>query len=277
MKIISKTINYEMKNYMFYCFLIVLIANIATLFLTKKNIGYAIFFTQSIPMITMLIFWYNTAKCFSEERLYNHIIPVSKKRVYLDLFITYCITIFLMVSCNWIFTFLKIDVAYFLENTYLPGFLLEETVKFFAYIFTGMFLSGATILNNFYRWSFTFKLIIVFIIISDSFLHFNSIDIYTYQNNIIDYEITEYRMVETWQDRTEKWVNEMRRQGEEVVMVPKVPTTKVISVGTIVYSIIALAIFIMTLKKVNDYSLEYEVKVKKRRALHERKWYDKWM
>ena len=277
MKIISKTINYEMNNYMFYCFLIVLIANIATLFLTKKNKGYAIFFTQSIPMITMLIFWYNTAKCFSEERLYNHIIPVSKKRVYLDLFITYCITIFLMISCNWIFTFLKIDVAYFLENTYLPGFLLEETVKFFTYIFIGMFLSGATILNNFYRGSFTFKLIIVFIIISDSFLHFNSIDIYTYQNNIIDYEITEYRMVETWQDRTEKWVNEMRRQGEEVVMVPKVPTTKVISVGTIVYSIIALAIFIMTLKKVNDYSLEYEVKVKKRRALHERKWYDKWM
>ncbi len=277
MKIISKTINYEMKNYMFYCFLIVLIANIATLFLSIETIGYAIFFTQAIPAITIVIFWYNTAKCFSEERLYNHIIPVSRKKVCLDLFITYCITIFLMVSCNWIFTFLKIDMAYFLENTYLPGFLLEEILKLFAYIFIGMFLSGIIILNNFYGRSLIFRFIIVFIIISDSLFHLSSIGVYTYQNNIMDYKITQYRVAETWQDETEKWADEMRRQGNEVVINSEVPTRKVVSVGTIVYSIITLAIFIMDLKKVDNFNLEYEVNFKRRRALHERKWYDKWL
>lgn len=130
-----------------------------------------------------------------------------------------------------------------------------------------------------------FRVLVVLVIFLELFLqslfgtNFNDITLYSYKSEISEFSLSNYRIAETYEKKLKRShkeaYGEELKDGEYTINVTH-RDNNVITVSTIFYGGISIGIFLASLRKIESHNLEYEVKVKKRRALYERRWYDKW-
>lgn len=278
MGIRKKTINYELKSYMIYCLITALVLNTFTLVASREVLSYLCMFIEFIPSIIGVMFVYNVWRAFSEERLYVHIIPISKGKIFLDIFLNFLLVYTLIWLTKILFIFIKLDFNYIAANTDVYGVFLEWFISYTNIIIVCLFFTSIILLSKVYG---TKRVIIITVvtltILSNVMPDFSNKFVYNYKSNMSISNISSLRDGETMYEKEYRFLKE-RGTNVDISSLNIPPIENSLNYGGIIINIpIVLILFLYTLKNINKVNISYEINIKERRSLYEKRWYDKWI
>lgn len=277
MGIRKKTINYEVKSYMIYCLITALVLNAFTVIVPQYVLSYLSIFIELIPPIIGFIFVYNVWRSFSEERLYLHIIPVSKGKIHLDMFLNFLLVYTLVWLIKIIFIFIKLDYYYIASNTDIYGVFLGWFVTYASSLIIFIFFNSIILLSKIYG---TKRVIITtaitLTILSNMAPDFSDKFVYKYNSSIMVSDIDTIREAKRIEEREEEIME--NSDGTVNIVWGTYPFENSVDYKSILFNgPIILILFFYTLKNINKVNISYEINIKERRSLYEKRWYDKWI
>ncbi|KMT22359.1 hypothetical protein [Clostridium cylindrosporum] len=269
MEIMFKGINQLGKRNMIYCVILAFVLNVATLVIDNENvIVYITTILLYLNIVMMFIFLHGFWKTFSMESIYVHILPISKRRIFINIFLHWLTCYTLVWIINIVFTFAKVGINTVRSNTTTIGIVMEYSIDYIIPILSLLCLCFIISLKKIYNLNiFVLIILIIGIVKVESIINININ--YTYYNNINTYSLNSTRQLKPLNNHI------MPEENSNVIVVNS-ETTRELG-GIITYSLVSLVLGVVCIWNLERYNLEDVVKVMERRALYERKWYDKWI
>lgn len=275
-----KGINYQFKNQMLYCILASIIVGllaVANILDTKELFNSM---QSLIHMIMLILFVYNFDKTFSMKGLYNHIIPISKRKIFLDMSITWIVVYFISLIIEYGFLAIQIDIVKFINNVDIGKFLLATLVTSLSPIFLALILVFLIMLNKIFNIKIIFIVIGVLIIVRLlPIFDFNQS--FSYRNNIDMYKLKSQTVVLTIKESKESDILKLKKESGEgnfEYHSDLKDKETYFYYPELVQGIFLIILGIPCLRNIERYNIEEEVIVRnRRRALYEKRWYDKWI
>lgn len=189
-----KVLNYDLKLYMLISLFVSMFLNILTLFTSKDITVYITIIINLLPLVMFFGFILYLVSSFSEREFYLHIIPLSKKRILLDMIVSFFISFVLVWVIKIIFIFVKIDIELLMKNTDIYGIALEWSLTFLTSLLLCLFILNVVLFFKIYiirklTWG------VVIIILFFAPITYEK-EIYKYESNIVVSNIDNNRTLE---------------------------------------------------------------------------------
>lgn len=266
-----KSINNELTRYLAYLFIASIVLNTLTFIIPKDYTQYVNLLVNIIPLIMTMVYLTNLWEVFTMNRLYVHIVPVSKRRIFLDIFIKW-IGFYTLVHLTTLgFIAAKMDLNYFFQNVYLKGFLIDLFIRYMTPISIGLFFSVLILISKIFKIKFSIIFIAAIGILS---IMPQAKDMnYTYENHI------EMSSLDNNGTLITKKAYLSRGFAEEESKIKTEPwmVEETVQYSGLIMTIPVLAILGYCIINIEKASLEDVPRYRKKRALYEKRWYDKWI
>lgn len=265
----KRSINDEATRYFAYMFIVSIVLNVLSLIVSREYLGHLTGLISIIPMVMPVMFLNYIWSVFSMDKLYMHIISVAKKRIYFDIFIKWIVfyTLVFLTSIGSIIV--SVDMNYIYENVNIKGLLVDVFLTYMEPISMGLFFSVPILLSKIFKIRFSI-LFIAFLAILPLVAQIKNVP-YRYENPIEMYMLQDYREIVT----KEEWSRGL--EESEIKSEPWMEEEKISYLDLSIYTTIAVIGIGYCIKNIEKINLEEVYRPSKKRALYEKRWYDKWV
>lgn len=189
-----KVLNYNLKIYMLISLLVSLILNTLTLFINKDITVHITIIINLLPLIMLFMFISYLVSSFSERKFYLHIVPISKRKLLIDMIVSFFISFILVWIIKIIFILLKIDIGLLMKNADIYGIALEWGLAFLSSLLLCLFILNVVLFFKIYLIRKLTWGVVIIILFFTPITHEK--EIYKYESNIAVSNIDNNRVLE---------------------------------------------------------------------------------